>query len=182
MMMSQSVAENTQVAKGTIVMLRVWMGAQPTGKVAVPNVYTYTKDDAIYALMSAGLNGQITGDEDGTAIATSPDAGTEVDPGTTVVLTLQHASTLVTVPDVSGLCGQDACAAMKAVGLDFDYDTNNPDMTVDSTSPAAGETVDQGTVIEAVYEPHDDSGDDVNTNAYVDNGSVDDSVDDTTQH
>ncbi|MBO4365062.1 MAG: PASTA domain-containing protein, partial [Eggerthellaceae bacterium] len=153
LVISQSVAPNTKVAKGTVVTLQVSLGAQPAQQVEVPNIYTYTRDDAINALMSAGLNGRCTGDEDGTVVAMDPDAGTQVDVGSTVTFTLQHASTLVEVPDVSGMSGTDALAAIQAVGLDLDYDTDNPDKVISSTSPDAGTQVDLGSVIEAVYDP-----------------------------
>ncbi|MBO4353093.1 MAG: PASTA domain-containing protein, partial [Eggerthellaceae bacterium] len=149
---SQSVAPGTKVSKGTVVTLQVSLGAKPADKVKVPDIMTYTLDDAINALTSAGLTYRYSGDEDGTVIYQNPDAGTEVDAGSTVTFTLQHQSSLVAVPDVSGKSGTDAYAAISAAGLDFDYDSDNPDRTVSSTTPTAGTMVDMGSVVTAVYD------------------------------
>ena len=151
--MSQSVDKGTKVVKGTVVTLQVSLGAKPTVKVQVPNILTYTLDDAKAALDSAGLKYQYTGDVDGTVASMNPQPGTEVDQGSTVSFTLQHHASLVAVPDVSGMNGTDAKAAMKQAGLDLDYDVRNPDRELSGTNPAASTMVDVGTMVEAVYDP-----------------------------
>lgn len=150
---SQSVAKDTKVVKGTVVSLEVSLGAKPKEKVTVPNIYTYTLDEAERALVSAGLKYRYTGDEDGTVVAMDPEAGTEVDQGSTVSFTLQHHITMVAVPNVSGLSGTDARAACDQVGLNLDYDTDDPDKAIDSTDPVAGTMVDVGSTVTAIYAP-----------------------------
>lgn len=153
LVITQSVAPGTKVATGTVVTLQISLGPQPPEQVTVPDIMTYTLEDAEAALDSAGLAYRYTGDEDGTVVSMDPAAGTEVDAGSTVTFSLQHASTLVAVPDVAGMTGDDAFNAMDAAGLDLDYDTDNPDKTLQGTNPAAGTQVDIGSVVEAVYPP-----------------------------
>ena len=150
---SQSIPAKTTVAEGTKVTLTVSLGAKPAEKVKVPNIMTYSLEDAENALKSAGLNYTYSGDPDGTVDAQDPVAGTEVDPGSTVKFTLQQAQQLVSVPDVSGMSGTDALAAMQQADLDLDYDTDNPDRVIESTNPSAGALVDRGSTVQAVYPP-----------------------------
>lgn len=150
---SQSIAKDTKVAKGTVVTLQVSLGAKPTEKVKVPNILTYTLDDAKQALDSAGLTYKYTGDVDGTVDSVDPQPGTEVDQGSTVTFTLQHHVTLVAVPDVAGMTGTDAKATIEQAGLTLDYDTDNPDRTLSGTDPAAATMVEVGSEVEATYDP-----------------------------
>lgn len=150
---SQSVAKDTKVVKGTVVTLEVSLGAKPTSQVAVPNIYTYSLDDAKRALESAGLNYRYTGDDDGTVVDVDPDTGTMVDVGSTVSFTLQHHVTLVAVPDVSGMSGSDARSECEQAGLELNYDEDNPDKAIDSTDPVAGTMVDVGSEVDAIYAP-----------------------------
>lgn len=150
---SQSVAKDTKVVKGTVVTLEVSLGAKPKAKVKVPNIYTYTLEDAKKTLESAGLKYRYTGDKDGTVVAVDPEVGTEVDPGTTVSFTLQNHVTVVAVPDMAGMSGTDARAACDQVGLTLDYDEDNPDKELSGSDPAAGTMVDVGSTVEATYAP-----------------------------
>ncbi|MBR3159191.1 MAG: PASTA domain-containing protein [Atopobiaceae bacterium] len=149
---SQSVPTDTRVAKGTKVTVEVSLGAKPQEKVAVPDLSTYSLDEAKRALDSAGLSYRYTGDVDGTVVSQDPAAGTEVDPGTTVSFTLQEPQTLVAVPDVAGMNGPDARAACEQVGIELDYDQAQPDRVLSGTDPEAGTMVDTGTVVEATYD------------------------------
>ncbi len=150
---SQSVAKDTQVVKGTVVTLEVSLGQKPKEKVTVPDIYTYTLAEAKKALESAGLTYRYTGDPHGTVVAVDPEPGTEVDQGSKVSFTLQHHVSLVAVPDVSGMTGAEAAAECKQSSLELDYDTDNPDKELSGTDPAAGTMVDVGTTVEAVYAP-----------------------------
>lgn len=150
---SQSVPKDTKVVKGTVVTLEVSLGKKPTPKVKVPNIMTYTLDDAKKALDSAGLTYRYTGEADGTVVAMSPDAGTEVDEGSTVNFTLQHHASLVAVPDMAGMTGADASAACKQAGLVLDYDTDDPDKQLSGSDPAAGTMVEVGSTVKATYDP-----------------------------
>ena len=94
--MSQSIAAGTTVTEGTTVTLTVSLGVKPPDQVTVPDIMTYTLDDAINALESAGLNYTYSGDEDGTVSAMDPDAGTQVDVGSTVKFTLTSVAPVPT--------------------------------------------------------------------------------------
>lgn len=101
---SQSIDAGDQVAKGTVVHLEVSLGAKPNDKVRIPNVLTYTLEDAKKALESAGFGYSYDeGNEEGTVVSTSPQVGTEVDQGTVVNLTLQRPTdvTIVVVEEGS---------------------------------------------------------------------------------
>lgn len=148
---SQSIPAKTTVAEGTTVTLTVSLGVKPVEKVKVPDIMTYTLDDAEQALKSAGLAYTYSGDPDGTVDAVDPAPGTEVEVGSTVKFTLQQARMLVNVPDVAGMSGTDALSAMQQVGLDLDYDADNPDRVLSGTNPSAGALVDLGTTVQAVY-------------------------------
>ena len=148
----QSVAAGTEVTEGTTVTITVSLGQKPVDKVKVPDVMTYKLSDAQKALASAGLKCAYSGDAEGTVSAISPAAGTEVEVGSTVSITLQHVTTLVAVPDVAGMNGPAARAACESVGLTIDYDVRQPDRILIGSEPEAGTLVDIGTIIEARYE------------------------------
>ncbi len=90
---------------------RVFNPATPTvEKVEVPNVLTYTEQQARDQLTARNLEVEVktqNGDEEtkGTVIAQDPIANTEVDVGSTVVITLNEGPKTGTIPD--GLVGQD---------------------------------------------------------------------------
>lgn len=87
---SQSIAKDTQVNKGTTVTIEVSLGQKPAVKVVVPNIISYSLDEAIRALESAGLKYTYVGDEDGTVISIRPVANTQVDQGSTVSFELKR--------------------------------------------------------------------------------------------
>ena len=86
---SQNVAKDIKVDKGTIITLEVSLGKKPAAKVVVPNIMTYTLEDAKRALDSAGLKYQYSGDENGSVVAVRPVPFTEVDQGSTVTFELK---------------------------------------------------------------------------------------------
>lgn len=150
---SQSIAKDVRVVKGTVVTLELSLGPKPKEKVKVPDIMTYTLDDAKKALDSAGLTYRYTGEADGTVVAMNPAAGTEVDEGSTVYFTLQHHASLVAVPDMAGKTGAEASAECKQAGLVLDYDTSDPDKTLTGSDPVAGTMVEIGSTVTAVYDP-----------------------------
>lgn len=85
---SQSVAAGTKVKSGSTVSVAISLGAKPVSDVAVPNLMTYSWQEAQDALDSAGLKANYTGDEDGIVVAQDVAAGTMVAPGTTVTVEL----------------------------------------------------------------------------------------------
>ncbi|MBR3317715.1 MAG: PASTA domain-containing protein [Atopobiaceae bacterium] len=169
----QSIPAGTKVAKDTVVTLTVSLGTKPEPtpptpptppapvKVQVPDIMTYTRDEAIEAIESAGLIERWSGEENGTVVSQDPPAGTEVDQGSVVTFKLEHVASKVEVPDVSGLSASDANVVMQTAGLALDYDDGQADWIVDNTDPVAGALVDEGTHVTAVFKedaaPSDDS-------------------------
>lgn len=86
---SQNIAKDQKVNKGTTLTIEVSLGKKPAAKVVIPNIVTYSLADAKKALDSAGLKYTYTGDEDGTVTAVRPVAGTQVDQGSTVEFELE---------------------------------------------------------------------------------------------
>ena len=146
--MGQSIAAGKQVKKGTVVTIKLSLGPKPTKQVQVPNIYTFTKDDAIEALQSAGLDYRYTGEEDGTVVEVNPDVGTTVDVGTVVAFQLQAKKSTVEVPDIVGMTGNDALAACQNLGLGLKYDESMGNEPLIAQNPAAGTLVDPGFVVE----------------------------------
>ena len=87
---SQSVAKDTKVNKGTVVTVEVSLGKKPVAQVLVPNILTYSRDEAKKTLESAGLKYSYSGDEDGTVVAVKPAPNTKVDQGSTVTFELKR--------------------------------------------------------------------------------------------
>ena len=89
---SQSVAKDTTVPKGTIVTIEISAGKKPVNRVSVPDIRTYSLDEAKRALESAGLNYTYSGDEGGRVLSVSPFPGTQVEPGSNVNFTIQRTA------------------------------------------------------------------------------------------
>ena len=87
---SQSIAADKEVDKGSTVTLEVSLGKKPAVKVIVPNIISYTRDDAIRALQSAGLKYVQTGDDTGTVVSVKPAPNTQVDQGSTVTFEVKR--------------------------------------------------------------------------------------------
>lgn len=88
---SQSVAGGTKVKSGTTVSVVVSLGAKPASNVKVPDVSTYSWQDAEASLNSAGLKARYTGNPNGYVVAQDVAAGTMVASGTLVTVTLAGA-------------------------------------------------------------------------------------------
>lgn len=86
---SQSIPKDSTVAKGTIVSIEISQGKKPVDRVAVPDIRTYTLEEAKRTLESAGLNYTYTGNEAGRVITVKPQPYTEVDKGSTVTFTIE---------------------------------------------------------------------------------------------
>ena len=90
---------------------------------------------------------------EGEVIAQSPAAGTHVDPGSRVTLTVSKGPKQVEVPDVVGLHAAEAAARLRAAGLQVSQQRARhgrpPPRTAScSTSgPAAGDDVDAGSTV-----------------------------------
>ena len=114
-----SPAEGQQLTRGTSVTLVVSRGPR---QVELPDVVGKTRDDAEAQLQDLGLRVSFTEREDatkdpGTVLEMSPAAGSHVDKGATVTLTVAKAPKQVAVPDVAGEQADDADRAAQAAGL-----------------------------------------------------------------
>ncbi len=114
----QSVAADTEVAKGTKVDLTISLGKK---KVKVTNVVGATKDTAVTALEALGLKVTVKEEESdktaGTVIAQSIEANTEVAQGSSITITVAKPLGKVKVPDLAGASKESAEALLSAVGL-----------------------------------------------------------------
>ncbi len=179
-------AAGTEVEHGTTIDYLVSLGAAPTptleptpAPVAVPDVRGFTPDDAVNAILDAGLqpgertdkfNAQVP---DGQVIRTIPEAGTQVEPGSGVDYvvsrgakpsptpeptpepTAEPTPATVLIPDVRGFAEADAMNTLLDVGLQPGARTEafDPEVAVDlvvSTDPAAGTEVASGAAIDYV--------------------------------
>ena len=88
----------------------------------------------------------------GQAVKTSPPAGSEVDAGSSVVLTVSRGPKQVTVPDITGQSAADAGVALEAAGLAIGEGTrvedDAPRDTVLDQDPPAGTSVAAGSAVD----------------------------------
>jgi beta-lactam-binding protein with PASTA domain len=128
--------------------------------VAVPDVRTFSVEDAAEALREAGLrpadqterfNAQV---ETGRVIRTTPRAGAEVEVGTPVAIVVSRGPEPLGAPNLIGRTSADAEAATTAMGLRLntvieETDASPPD-TVISQQPAPDSPVQTGDTIRVV--------------------------------
>lgn len=110
---AQNPAAGTKTVTGTKVTIDVSLGKKPADQVAVPNLQTLTLDEAKKSLESAGLKCVATGDQSGTVTAQDPKAGTKVNAGSTVTITLTGLPEITTVPDLSGMTFDEVSKQLK---------------------------------------------------------------------
>ena len=146
----------TEVDEGSSVQIIVSLGKE---KVKVPNLLDKSQSDAESALSALGLYGSVSEEYSdkaaGTVISQSPDAGREVDKGTTVsyVVSLGPRTQLVTIPsDVIGAtesAGKKLLqeAGLTAVYVEEEY-SNYPAGTISRVSPSAGSKVEKGSQVQ----------------------------------
>jgi serine/threonine protein kinase len=151
---SSSPAAGTVVDRGSTVTLRVSRGKE---MVAVPDVTGASEDNASSAIEGAGLRvGKVTqqesGEDPGTVIDQSPDAGESVAKGTAVDLTVAKG---VSVPDVTDQKKAEAQAALEAAGFTVNVrertvtDPTQVNVVLDQT-PAADEERPKGSPVTIV--------------------------------
>jgi beta-lactam-binding protein with PASTA domain len=128
-------------------------------QVAVPDVVGLAEADAAAAIIGIGLvSGTVQAPDDtvpaGLVISQDPAAGTEVDPDTTVTITVSTGPpppTTVAVPDVTGQSAADAQSNLEAAGFVVsvveDASTDVEAGFVIGTNPAAGTEVAPGTAV-----------------------------------
>lgn len=116
--------------------------------VVVPNVVGLSQDRAEAKLGAADLTlGQVTGEGE-TVEGQTPDAGTEVDPGTPVDLVMSAVTpVLVVVPDLIGKSVGQAKEELASAGLELGSASGEGD-AVDDQSPLPGVEVPRGTTVD----------------------------------
>ncbi|MBB0243906.1 Stk1 family PASTA domain-containing Ser/Thr kinase [Streptomyces alkaliphilus] len=112
-------AADTEVERGSVV--TVYTAAGPED-VTIPNVVGERYEDAVATLREAGLDverrNEVTDEaEEGTVLGQDPGADEEVEPGSTVTLTVATAPEDAEVPDVVGLSFEDAQRRLEQEGF-----------------------------------------------------------------
>lgn len=135
-----------------------WTDGTETG-VVVPNVVGEAQADAEDAIEGVGLVPDVVTAysptvPEGDVISQSPTAGSVVEDGSTVTITISLGAAPVTVPDVVGLTQAAATSAITGAGLDASpsaaYDAVVPVGRVISQDPAATTPVAPGSTVEFV--------------------------------
>jgi serine/threonine-protein kinase len=122
------------------------------GVVRIPSVRSQARAQATRTLEDAGLKVSIgrrasEAVREGRAVATTPEAGEEVDRGTRVRLLLSSGPPTVEVPDVVGLTRETAEARLTRLGLDPAVSTEESDAPVGevlSQDPGEGTRLERG--------------------------------------
>jgi beta-lactam-binding protein with PASTA domain len=142
--------EGTEVERGTRVRLFVSSGPK---QVAVPDVIGLSRDSAERRLRSEGLEAEVeerpSDKPQDEVIGQSPSAGTKVDTGSPIKLTISTGPEKVEVPNVVGLSAEDGGQQLRAEGLTpvrriRDVDDAADDGAVIDQRPAAGAEVKKG--------------------------------------
>jgi serine/threonine-protein kinase len=139
----QDPAAGVNVEEDSTVRLRVSTGAPP---VEVPSVVGRNLADAVAQLEGRGLVVDVrpTASEDrpeGEVLSQDPDAGDEVEAGSTVVLEASSGPPLVAVPDVVGLTSNQAGVELGRAGFEVSFEEEasaEPEGQVLRTDPGAG--------------------------------------------
>jgi serine/threonine-protein kinase len=149
---SQSPGRDIMVSKGSTVDIVISTGP---GQVAVPQLADLiSPDDARVALGKVGLTlGTVTQENAdaaaGTVLRSDPEAGTMVDPGTSVSIWI--SSGLIKIPNVVGYPATQAQAELANAGFNVEtvpqVDTSVAEGTVLSQDPVGGGTAEQGATI-----------------------------------
>ena len=153
---SQDIAAGTTAEKGTIIHVVVSKGQQIT----VPNLVGFDTREAENILVSAGLvykvKEEIYSDdvESGRIISQETEAGTKVEPGQTVYVTVSKGEELITVPDVTGKTYEEAEQMLTGLNLTVEsedaYDDNVASGNIVSQDIESGKEVKKGTTVKLV--------------------------------
>jgi len=139
-----------------VVVVGIWFfafGNQGT----VPNVVGDNATDAVHKIQDEGYvlgtttESSETTQPEGTVIAETPAAGTQIKKGTEINITVAKPSNLVAVPNVMSMEASAAAAALTAAGLVpapyRDFNASTPAGRVFGQAPRAGQQVPRGTTI-----------------------------------
>ncbi len=124
----------------------------------VPSLANMTYDEAVAALdeldlvASRGPDESSSSVDEGDVVRTVPEAGLTVAKGETITVYVSSGASTATVPTLVDLAEETAKEALAKAGLNYGSikRVNNPDLaagTVISSSPATGEEVEPGTVV-----------------------------------
>lgn len=152
---SQGTSSGTKVAKNTTITLSISSGPESS---SVPNVVGQDQVEASSLLESAGFKVSVKQSysdsvEQGKVISQSPSGSTTVSPGSTVTITVSQGkeTKMVTVPNIVGMNSTDAQNTLTSLGLNYSIvekkDTNVEKGKIISTSPSAGQQVEEGTSV-----------------------------------
>jgi serine/threonine-protein kinase len=140
-------AIGTNAGEGSVVTLTISEGRKP---VDVPQFTGLTLDAGRALAARKGLNlnvdQQTPSDTvpSGTIVSQAQNAGTAVDPGSTVGVTVSSGGAPVAVPDVGGKLAADAVAALETAGftttVQYVVDTTVASGSVEAQNPAANAT------------------------------------------
>src|SRR4051812_3299564 len=136
----QNPAENTDVAKTTVITLSISTGKP---KVAITDVAGKSAADAANILGQQGLATKTSTESSDTVakdkvIRTDPPAGTEVDKGSNVTIVVSSGKPQATVPSVTGLTKAAAESTINNAGL-----VPKAHCHIDGGAPAEGDVTDQ---------------------------------------
>ena len=155
--MSQFPPAGTNVAVGSAVAMTISSGPS---SVAVPNVVGAPQDTAATSIAAVGLAMTVVTVNDPTAAAglvmsQSPTGGTQVPPGSPVIITVSLGAAVSTVPNLVGLPLSGAVSTVGAAGLNFGtvdlvHHPTIPDGEVMSQTPTAGTPVSPGSFVNFV--------------------------------
>ncbi|MDO5709135.1 MAG: PASTA domain-containing protein [Coriobacteriales bacterium] len=143
---SQDVAPGTSVAPNTVVTVTL---SSPAKTVKVPDLVGLSVTSAEIATDEAGLGLDVGGKFHGTVVDQWPAAGTEVEPRTTIHVTIDSSEfdkVTVTVPNLIGLSADDAMNKCEEAGLKIES-MDGQHGIVEKQSPEAGAVVDEGSTV-----------------------------------
>jgi eukaryotic-like serine/threonine-protein kinase len=158
----ESVAGVGELPQGTAVDLTVSDGPAPR---TVPELAGSGRDEAVAALGELGLEFEVDEAasrdvEVGVVISSAPESGAEVDRGDTVQLVVSSGLPWIDVPDVTGMDVDEATDALEDANLDVGGVDGPPNRPVVSTSPPAGEPIQEGSEVTLVTRPAGGNDDD----------------------
>jgi beta-lactam-binding protein with PASTA domain/serine/threonine protein kinase len=129
---------------------------EESAPVGVPLVEGLREGQAVELIEEAGLEADVeerpsSEVDDGVVIEQSPREGTQVQQGSTVMITVSTGPRQVEVPGLVGLMYEEAVDALNDVGLEprrVDVFSERPSGQVTNQNPKEGQRVDEGTEVE----------------------------------
>jgi eukaryotic-like serine/threonine-protein kinase len=146
--LAQSPGAGDKVDEGSSVRLVVSTGPP---RETVPDVVGQTESEAVAALTEAGFKADVTqafsDKKAGIVVSQEPQAGSNLNEGSAVALTVSKGGKPVTVPDVVGTTSSEATTTLQNAGLKVNVvavPSDQPSGTVVAQNPAAGKQAQAG--------------------------------------